>query len=252
MLGQVKDTTTLTSDIQPVDRLPPKALARKIVDAAVAEAEAEEDNLGEFIDCDIGKAGDFDVVVKYNDMDGAQVEIWNHERNCNVPDAWLNPDEVSAMIQALLTAKFAINMLNKERGAGMDATIKKHGHMIIGTETKTHVPMAYTVGLAEKGLPELVCFGLQPKDIGLLDGAAELLRKGELPLDMPFTKQQFMFKTVPSGRGVEYVGWANARARRPVDLIQMVWPDKAGEYPWSEKFDKRFREQQPCLFATAN
>ena len=40
--------------------------------------------------------------------------------------------------------------------------------------------MAYTVGLAEKGLPELVCFALQPKDIGLLDGAAELLRKGEL------------------------------------------------------------------------
>jgi hypothetical protein len=33
----------------------------------------------------------------------------------------------------------------------------------------------------------MVCFGLQPKDMTLLNDAAALLRKGELPLDTPFT-----------------------------------------------------------------
>jgi hypothetical protein len=76
---------------------------------------------------------------------------------------------------------------NDYKDAGMDAQIKEFGHIIIGTETKKRVPMAYTVGLAAAGLPEIVCFGLQPKDVTLLNGAAELLRKGELPLDTPFT-----------------------------------------------------------------
>ena len=70
--------------------------------------------------------------------------------------------------------------------AKIDAEVKKSGHIIIMTETEKRVPMAYTVGLAEAGLPEMVCFGLQPKDMTLLNDAAALLRKGELPLDTPF------------------------------------------------------------------
>ena len=62
--------------------------------------------------------------------------------------------------------------------ATIDADVKKFGHMIIMTETEERVPMSYTVGLAEAGLPEMVCFGLQPKDMTLLNDAAELLRKG--------------------------------------------------------------------------
>ena len=147
------------------------------------------------------------------------------------------------------------DMGEDEFGAEIEATVKEHGHMIIMTETEKRVPMAYTVGLAEAGLPELVCFGLQPKDADVLNPAADLLRKGELPLDTPFkgfTKQALVFKAVPPERGVGYVNWANARIGRPVKLIQMVWPDKAGQYPWSKKFDKRFRKHQHCLFPAAN
>ena len=131
----------------------------------------------------------------------------------------------------------------------IDADVKKFGQSIIGTETEERVPMAYTVGLAEADLPELVCFGLQPKDISLLNDAAALLRKGELPLDTPFggfTKQLLVFKAVPPAAGIGYVNYANARAGHPVNLIQMVWPDKAGQYPWSKSFDRRLT--QPCLF----
>ena len=147
------------------------------------------------------------------------------------------------------------DMGEDEFGAEIEATVKEHGHMIIMTETEKRVPMAYTVGLAEAGLPELVCFGLQPKDAYVLNPAADLLRKGELPLDTPFkgfTKQALVFKAVPPERGVGYVNWANARAGLPVNLIQMVWPDKEGQYPWSAKFDNCFRAQQPCLFPAAN
>ena len=145
-----------------------------------------------------------------------------------------------------------------EEDAGIDATIKEYGHMIMGVmpeKGEKHIPFYYTVGLADAGLPEIVCFGLPPKDMSLLNGAAALLRKGELPLDTPYTgltKQPLVFKTVPPERGVGYINYANARAGRPVNLIQMVWPDKAGQYPWSKKFDKRFRKHQPCLFPAAN
>lgn len=146
-----------------------------------------------------------------------------------------------------------------DEDARIDATIKEYGHMIMGvmpTKADKHAPsMFYTVGLAEAGLPEIVCFGLPPQDIDLLNAAAALLRKGELPLDTPFaefTIQPLVFKEVPPERGVGYVNYANARAGRPVKLIQMVWPDKAGQYPWSKKFDKRSRKHQPCLFQAAN
>jgi hypothetical protein len=72
--------------------------------------------------------------------------------------------------------------------AQIDADVKKFGQGVIGTETEERVPMAYTVGLAEADLPEIVCFGLDQKDIGLLNDVAALLRTGELPLDTPFAK----------------------------------------------------------------
>ncbi len=81
------------------------------MDAAIAEA--KEDNLGEFIYCDMGKVGDLDVVVTHNELDGARVELWSDDRSDDIPDFSLNPHEVSATRQLLLTAKFAIKMLNK-------------------------------------------------------------------------------------------------------------------------------------------
>ncbi len=110
---------TFTNHIHSPDQLPPKALARKIVDAAVKEAEEEADEeFGPFIHCDIGTVGYLNVVVTHNEMDGAQVGLWDsEERSWRAhPNFCLGLDDVSAMIQALLTAKSAIKMLNKERG----------------------------------------------------------------------------------------------------------------------------------------
>lgn len=118
-MGQHDLSTVPEKETNAVDQrigadLPPKVLARKIVDAAIAEAEAEEDeDMRDFIHCDLGKVGQFDIDLTYNPFDGAQVEVRCDWGDGDVPDFWLNADDVPAMIQALLTAKFAIKMLNK-------------------------------------------------------------------------------------------------------------------------------------------
>lgn len=138
----------------------------------------------------------------------------------------------------------------------IDEVIKKAGQMIIGTQTEEGVTMIYTVGLAEADLPEVVCFGLPTTHAGMLNEVADLLRKGELPLDTPIngisTNLALVFKAVQPERGIGYVNYANARAGRPVNLIQLVWPDKKGQYPWSKKFNKKMRQSQPCLFEATN
>jgi seryl-tRNA synthetase len=107
--------------VSAAEQLPPKALARKLVDAAVAEAEAEDDEDDrEFIYCKIGKAGGLEVVVTYNDFDGAEVEIWG-DHSDDVPEFSLSPDDVSAIAQAMQTATFAIEMIEERQKEPADA-----------------------------------------------------------------------------------------------------------------------------------
>jgi Domain of unknown function (DUF4262) len=141
--------------------------------------------------------------------------------------------------------------------AETEVLIKRYGHTVISTEMENDkgafIPMAYTAGLSDNGLPEIICFGL-PRRAGhiLLNDAAELLRKNKLPLDTAIPELAvgfpLVFKRVPAEQGVSYINLANYRAGRPVDLIQLIWPDEQSRFPWDAEFDPLMRDAQPLLF----
>ena len=136
--------------------------------------------------------------------------------------------------------------------------IKEYGCSIISTETDG-TRMAYTVGLSDSGLPEIVVFGLPAATAhGILNDAAKLLKEDKLPLDAPISqlaKLPLVCKQVPAERGVESINvaivWADVWAGRPVNLIQLVWPDEKGHFPWQKKFDKKLRRFQLSLYHQA-
>ena len=48
----------------------------------------------------------------------------------------------------------------------------------------------------------------------------------------------------------EYLGYANwfyGSMPKPYPVLQMVWPDRAGIFPWEKGYDKRFLQLQPIL-----
>jgi hypothetical protein len=48
----------------------------------------------------------------------------------------------------------------------------------------------------------------------------------------------------------EYLGYANwyyEKLSKPYPVLQMVWPDKKGIYPWEDGYDDNFLEIQPIL-----
>lgn len=113
------------------------------------------------------------------------------------------------------------------------------------------VAMAYTVGLADAKLSELIVFGLPPEvAVPILDNAVNRLRQGDLPLATPVTKlgnAAFIFHPVPAAVAELYVKVANGRAGKSVPVIQMFWPDTKGRFPWEAEFEQRFRPMQPML-----
>ena len=139
--------------------------------------------------------------------------------------------------------------------SNIDDHIKQYGCSIIATETDG-TSMSYTVGLSDSGLPEILVFGLPPAAAHvILNDAAKLLKEDKLPLDTPIPELAslpFVCKQVPAERGVGYVNVAITRAGKPVNLIQLVWPDKDGHFPWQEKFDTKLRQLQFSLYQQAS
>lgn len=137
--------------------------------------------------------------------------------------------------------------------------IERRGHAVIGTFTQgpgdSDISMAYTVGLAKKGLPEIVVFGV-PREAAMpiLNSAAALLIAGKLETDVPVSKLASMplvFKHVAPEATEKYLTESTDNAGRPVAALQMVWPDTQGRFPWDPRFEQQLRAAQPLLFLSA-
>jgi len=137
----------------------------------------------------------------------------------------------------------------------VERNIRDHRVAIIATETEIEgasVSMAYTIGLSDVGRPEIITFGLPFKSAHpLLNDAAALLLAEALPSDTridALASMPLVFKPVTAGAGANFLIQANARARRELPSLQMVWPDPAGRFPWEPGFEERFRRYQPPLY----
>jgi hypothetical protein len=110
-----------------------------------------------------------------------------------------------------------------------------------------YVPIAYTVGLMAKGLPELVVYGLPNSTAcSILNEAAELLIKDELKLDVPnlvLSNHPLMFKQVEQDliEGVFGLVRRFSTDGTTAKLWQLVWADAQDLFPWDAGFDESMR-----------
>jgi hypothetical protein len=127
------------------------------------------------------------------------------------------------------------------------AKVGKKGWTVQYVERRT--PLAYTVGLSEWSLPELLVTSVSPARASRVLGAvARAAMRGEPPAPGEQTK-------VPGGPLAEFVevdhpdihcGWAIEHAGSAVRALQVVWADGRGRWPWSAEFCDG-RRRQPVL-----
>jgi hypothetical protein len=127
-------------------------------------------------------------------------------------------------------------------------TIRKHGWAVQYVEHDQR-PYAYTIGLHDWSMPELLVTGLAPHEAaGLLNWSAAHIVRG-----LGLTPgQQF---TDPRGRHLEVVevdhpnahmDFAVALCGPDVRALQLVWADTRGRWPWQPGWGHG-RRRQPVL-----
>lgn len=137
--------------------------------------------------------------------------------------------------------------------AAIARMIQQHGWFIQGVfaHNADEANFAYTIGLTEAGLPELLISG--PLDLELmatlLNHAARLHLKNELLPGADVEEiANVVFKVracgpkAPIQQALNYYRDVNGKKGR-VRVLQLVWPDESGAYPGP--FSTLTPEQQP-------
>ena len=116
--------------------------------------------------------------------------------------------------------------------------VQKHGWAVQFVESD-RMAYAYTVGLHERGLPELLVTGLSPKRAThLLNSVADYLVDGGKPLPGELI-------SIAGGPPLEVVQVQHPDAHMNVAValygpdvraLQLVWPDDQGRRPWDPAF----------------
>jgi hypothetical protein len=129
----------------------------------------------------------------------------------------------------------------------LHAKVVKHGWAVQFVEDR--IPYAYTIGLHECGLPELLVTGVSPqRAVRVLNGCGRnMLRNGA-----PTSGDRIQ---LPGGPLIEIVtvdhpdahmGIAVAFHGIDFSALQLVWADGRGRWPWAADFSDG-RGRQPVL-----
>lgn len=127
-------------------------------------------------------------------------------------------------------------------------TMRKHGWAVQYVESG-RTPFAYTIGLHDWGLPELLVTGVSPPRASrLLNGVARDVLRG-LSLT-PGTQIKLeagpLIEIVDIDHPDAHMGWAIESGGPDVRARQLVWADGMGRWPWSATFCDG-RRRQPVL-----
>lgn len=134
--------------------------------------------------------------------------------------------------------------------------IAKHGcHLVIIPEDNYMPAFVYTIGLYERfGHPELIMFGLKTDVMSsLLNDACQQIMEGNRfeagVLYEQFLKTNYIqFLTVDKAHYKDNVGYAKwYYGSFDFPLLQFVWPDMSGRFPWEENFVAEWKFRQPLL-----
>jgi hypothetical protein len=110
-------------------------------------------------------------------------------------------------------------------------------------------PFAYTIGLHQRALPELLVTGLAPKQsLWLLNTFAKRALVGRRPTagDQVSLPAGTRLELVDVEHPDAHMGIAIAIEGTDIAAVQLVWADDRGRWPWAPGFDDGQR-RQPVL-----
>ncbi|HEX7321505.1 MAG TPA: DUF4262 domain-containing protein [Mycobacterium sp.] len=132
-------------------------------------------------------------------------------------------------------------------------TVVKHGWAVQFVESE-RAPYAYTVGLHERGLPELLVTGLSPQlAVRMLNSVAAYLVDGGKPLagELISLTGGPLVEVVQVQHPDVHMNVAVALYGGGIRALQLVWPDDQGHRPWCAEF-RNGKARQPVLGMWAN
>ena len=150
--------------------------------------------------------------------------------------------------------------------AKQEVIIEKHGHavqMVFADPESESPPMAYSIGLAQQGMPELIVFGIPPPHVGrILNDAIAAFKAKTMVFDEPCysivdagpdNKLCVMLKRVEVAPDAAEQGYLSGAIRRAnqhgdkIEMAQLFWTDTQGYFPWDGQCDPIMRLIQDRL-----
>jgi hypothetical protein len=134
----------------------------------------------------------------------------------------------------------------------VEAEIVARGwHVTVVEDTPRY---AHTTGLTRSfAHPEILVIGLPIASIaGVVSEVARLIsegatfKSGEISRDI-FEGLEATFREVPLVSVLDYCATTTAFYGLPPKVLQLVWPDAKGHWPWDWRADARAKLQQPVL-----
>jgi hypothetical protein len=130
----------------------------------------------------------------------------------------------------------------------LQGKISRNGWTVQYVESERR-PYAYTVGLHDWDVPELLVTGVSPQRASrLLNSVARRLVSGDVPSpgqQMPLTDGPLV-EIVQVAHPDAHMDWAVAFGGPDIRALQLVWADGRGRWPWSAEFADG-RATQPVL-----
>jgi hypothetical protein len=114
---------------------------------------------------------------------------------------------------------------------------------------RSRTPFAYTVGLHDCGLPELLMTGVsQQRAMRLLNIVAKDMMAGKMltPGQKVAVRSGPLMEVVEVANPDAHLTWAVAFGGQGVRALQLVWADGRGRWPWAAAFSDG-RGRQPVL-----
>lgn len=165
------------------------------------------------------------------------------------------------MFMVEIPAKFRAPEPESEFDRQMMAQIHKVGWYNLHVAEENGSPeFAFTIGHFEnRSHPELIIIGLRPGTAEqFLNLAADRITSANEKI-IPYKKYNDLadgvtvaFVPVAYKYYDEYLGYANwyyDSMPKPFPALQLVWPDRAGRFPWEDGYDQRILKLQPLLGA---
>jgi hypothetical protein len=131
---------------------------------------------------------------------------------------------------------------------GLRKTMLEHGWAVEYVES-ARAPLAYTVGLHDCGLPELLITGVSAQRAErLLNTAAKDMMSGKAlsPGRKIAIRSGPLVEVVEVANPDVHLEWAVAFGGQGVRALQLVWADGRGRWPWAAAFSDG-RARQPVL-----